>query len=514
MASPSPHLHILIFFTFLVYTALAFDPTAAPRPNRPPVPRNDNESDFVNPIKRPILVGRRQIHIRVFARIPNFASETVPGSSFPSKLVGMTYFGRDLYVTTSTAGALIYRVKPDGSVSQWADIARAVKRDTGRNVNCETTQHGGLRGLAFPPDFAKTGLFYVSYMEDRPARNMRGIVYFSTPQPFSPIVADSVVVEFRFNRTRGAIVRGSYRTVIRIGLITKDHPIKQIAFQRNMLLIAHGDGALGSNPSPGGMNNDGLGKVLRIFPKRVGNMPYTVPSWNPWVGRSKYKDAIFAVGFRNPHNICVSKRHGIFVADVGRDNIEEVNIVKAGRNYGWGAREGTFVNLEEGGTLTGIVPLPRNDAMLGYTYPNIQIGHFQPEGGQIRWGIAIAATCPVESNSPLKNIFLYCNFGERGELYYSWVGAMKNAKTRGPPASLTQANVYRAKNIFFDHDGNPNTPPRKVDSLQGLIRADGKPTAKRVDIRMGTGPGGEIYLMSKATGSIYLVTSTVKGARI
>lgn len=366
--------------------------------------------------------------------------------------------------------------------------------------------------MAFPPDHQKTGLFYVSYMEDRP-ENPEDFVYLSRPKNDNPIVADSVVVEFKYDWKTHRILKGSYRTVIRIGLETKDHPIKQITFQGSTpyLLIGHGDGALGSNPSPGGMNNDGLGKILRIDPRKSGTKPYSIPPSNPWAKPgSAYMPELYAVGFRNPHNLCWSDRHNsLFVADVGRDNIEEVNVVIPGGNYGWGEREGTFVNLYDGGTISGIGPLPTDDAKNGYIYPAVQLGHYQPEGGQIRWGIAIAGACPVDAEgAELRGTYWYANFGERGELFYSWVGAMKRAKTTGKPSELTQATVYRARKIWFYKNGRDDKEPILVDSLVGLIKADGRGST-RVDARFGRGPGGEILIMSKVSGAIYMMMNSL-----
>lgn len=488
----------------LIQNAFGADPTFSPRRNTSRPPRATD--GFVNPIRRPILNGSRTVFIRKFSQLPMFVSPGVDRPPASSRIVGLTSFGDDIFVTTSTAGALIYRIRPDGSNMLWADVQAAVKRDTGRNINCETTQHGGLRGLAIPPGFSRSNMFYVSFMEDPPSDRSQ-FEYLTPPEP--SMVADSVVVEFKYDRVNQRIVPGSYRSVLRIGMTTKDHPIKQITFQRRLLLIGHGDGSVGSLPSPGGMNNDGFGKVLRIDPRQDGNRPYKIPASNPWVGKSEYLDEIYAVGFRNPHNICFSKKFGVFVADIGRDNIEEVNYVVPGENYGWGEREGTFVNLEQGGTLTGIDDLPEDDAKFGYTYPAVQVGHFQPEGGQIRWGLAIAGSCPIDNGSPLDRMYFYCNFGERGELFYSWVGAMRSARTKGAPSELTQANTYRVRRMFFDHDNDPSTPPKPISSLIDLIREDGWPTAFRVDARFGRGPRGEIYITSKTTGAIYQITNSL-----
>lgn len=472
-------------------------------PNRDPLNETEEERrQFVQSLNQNIYQGQLPIHIRHFASIPPFRNQA-------SRIVGIVSFGSSLYITTSTSGGYIYRINPAGYVSLWMNVQERMLTDSGRNLNCDSAQHGGVRGVAFPEYYWRTGLFYVSAMEDRP-KDPENFKYFSGPE--STKNPDSVVLEFRYNFTAGKVQAGSYRTVLRIGNPVNDHTIKQMAFDGNLLLIGHGDGSRGSSPLNGGMNNDGLGKIFRINPLRQHLDSYRVPADNPFVGDARYKDELYAVGLRNPHNICVSKSHGTFVTDAGRDNVEEVNMLKAGANYGWFAREGTFVHLQQGGTGIGIDKLPADDAKYGYTYPVVQLGHLAPRGKSL-FGQALAGSCPIENSSPLRGIFMYANFAEGGELYYSWVGMMKKAVTKGPPNTLTQARVYNTS-IFFDHDKNPSTPPLKLPNLRAVIRADTTPNARRVDLRFGRGPKGEIYFSSKANGRIYVITSTLPGAPI
>lgn len=420
----------------------------------------------------------------------------------------MTAWKNDLYVATSTSGAFIYKVTAAGKVSLWCEVQKIVKFVTGNDVDCVNSQHGGVRGVAFPPDHDKTGLFYVSYLELQP-KNRSRYKYFT--KPFNTNVADSIVAEFKYNKWTKKVQFNYFRYVIRISNLDYDHPIKQIAFQGNRLLIGHGDGSRGSVPKEGGMKNNALGKILRIIPKKKGNLPYTIPWDNPFRNTNRYRDEIYAVGLRNPHNICVS-RHGIFVTDAGRDNVEEVNIIKPGKNYGWQEREGTFVHLKIGGTLIGIKPLPKDDAKFKYTYPSVQVPHWAPKGEKI-FGQALAGSCPIDNGSPLQGRFLYANFAEDGQLYYSFTKDMLRAKTEGPPKSLTQATIFVASLIYFDHDNNPNTPPIKVKTLRDVVRADGKAKSNRVDLRFGRGPKGQIYWSSKITGRIYVITSSLPWAK-
>lgn len=484
--------------------AAAFEITNKPPQRRTPKP-GVSPMPLVNPLPLAPRPGKKEIHVRRFSAIPDF-------KNIGSKLVGLTPWKDDLYVSTSTSGGYIYKVTSDGVASLWFNVANRLKAETGRILDCRSGIHGGVRGIAFPPDFEKTGLFYISLMEERP-KDYQNYTYFSdVANGANHDEPDSVVVEWRYNFAKKKPFWKSYRTVMRIGVPKLDHPIKQIVFQGKLLLIAHGDASTQQAVGGGGLRDDGLGKIIRINPKRRGKFPYRIPRGNPYIGNPVYKDELYAVGFRNPHNVCYSRRSGIYVTDVGRDNIEEVNIIKAGGSYGWPAREGTFVHLTKGGTGLGIgvEPLPADDAKFGYIYPNVQIGHFAPRGKKI-YGQALAGSCPIENGSPLSGIFLYANFAEGGELYYSWINQMKKAVVTGPPDTLRQARVFNTS-ILFDHDGDVRTPPIEVRTLRDVIAADGERKPKRVDMRFGVGSQGQIYWTSKKNGAIYLITSSVPGA--
>ena len=73
------------------------------------------------------------------------------------------------------------------------------------------------------------------------------------------------------------------------------------------------------------------------------------------------------------------------MAEVGRGNIEEINIIEPGANYGWSRREGTFVHIG-GGLVNGVTALPANDADNDFTYPAAQFGHDGVIGDTFRSG--------------------------------------------------------------------------------------------------------------------------------
>lgn len=402
----------------------------------------------------------------------------------------------------------MYRINARGIARLYFNVTDGIQRSTGRALSVTNAVHGGVRSIAFHPSYFRTGLFYTAVMEERPV-DESNVRYLSKPPAGQMRAnADSVVIEWKFNFSRRAVDLMSYRQVLRIGMPVLDHPIKQMVFAGNKLFIGHGDGSFQSATTGGGQANDGLGKVIRILPRKFGNLPYKIPNENPFRNNPRFLDELFAVGFRNPHNLCFSKKHGLFVTDAGRDNVEEINIVKAGRNYGWSDREGQFVHLEVGGTITGVAKLPPNDLKFNYTYPNAVVGHRSVEGDRFN-GQAVAGSCPIENGSELKGIFLYANFPNTGEVYYSFTAAMKRAVVTGKVGNLRRASTYRAR-IFFDDDRDEKTPLRELENLRDVVRIElGVPNLNRVDLRFGRGSKGEIYWSSKASGRVYLITSSV-----
>eukprot|EP00177_Eucheuma_denticulatum_P005560 GFKZ01010106.1.p1 GENE.GFKZ01010106.1~~GFKZ01010106.1.p1 ORF type:complete len:494 (-),score=39.64 GFKZ01010106.1:74-1555(-) len=440
------------------------------------------------PTPPPILQSSQVVNTRELAQIPNdfgtpkiVCIKPIPGST-------------DLAVCSLRK---IWRVKQDGSVSLFLDVASAFEQATGRGLNIENTAHGGVRSIAFHPSFPRTGLFYLSAMENRP-REPEQFQYLSDVR--NPIGADSVVVEMRWRN--GRVRPESYRLLFRVGMEVFDHPIKQMEFRGRNLYIGHGDGSEQSSTAGGGLNNDALGKVLRINPLRSADGAYRIPARNRFPSRNRpgMPAEVFALGFRNPHHLCFSTNGSLFVADAGRDNREEVNLVKNGRNYGWSRREGTCEHLEGGGIQTGVNELRGRD---NFEYPVAEFAHIGRIGAGFI-GVAIAGGCPVENGSPMAGKYWYSDFPVSGELYYSQLEDMWGAKTRGPARLLTKARTYRVR-IRFQN--------RVFDNLHEVITSEARYRDRsRVDVRFGRGHGGELYWSSKGNGKVYVFTSSLSSS--
>ncbi len=160
-----------------------------------------------------------------------------------------------------------------------------------------------------------------------------------------------------------------------------NHNAGMLAFgpDRN-LYIALGDGGaandVGNGHTPGVGNaqdtTNVLGSILRIDPdgNNSANGQYGIPASNPFVGTANVPGEIFANGFRNPFRFSFDGDR-LITADVGQNNIEEVDLVTGGGNYGWHLKEGTFrfdpVNGSVSNDLTGL-PAGLIDPVLQYDH--------------------------------------------------------------------------------------------------------------------------------------------------
>ncbi len=436
----------------------------------------------------------------------------------------------DRFFAIDDIGGKIYEIDQSGTeatATEFLDVGAAISEATDREMNTDSLFHGGLRGVAFHPEFSSNGLFYTTVMEDRPA-NPNPNDYLSDAA--DPVEGDGVLVEWQADPNTGEVDPASYRQIFRVGIPVYDHPIKQLAFNPfselgdvdyGLLYIGHGDGSIRSATAGGGLNNDALGKVLRIDPRPSGGQEFTIPDDNPFVGDPSMLDAVYSLGHRNPHHLSFAEDDAgavhLLVAEAGRDNVEEVNVVVAGANYGWSDREGTFVHLKNSeGLVTGVAELPDDDAENGFTYPAVQFGH-QGEVGAGFGGQAIAGGFVVDNGSELSGQYFFSDFPLTGDIYHSTFADMTSAVTtldpddpeRDAPGDLTQAEISRVS-IVFDTDRDPATAPVDRDHPRDVF--DDSPNysdTTRADVRIGQGPGGEMYISSKKNGTIYLVVNSL-----
>ena len=211
----------------------------------------------------------------------------------------------------------------------------------------------GLLGMAFHPNYAANGKFYVNYT----------------------IGSTTRISEFTVSGDPDRANAASERILLEIGQPFSNHNGGMLLFDQNgYLLIPTGDGGGGGDPDERAQNPfDLLGKVLRIdVNSTAGGKQYSIPPGNPYGGGGGAPE-VYMLGVRNPWRVALDAGN-LYVADVGQSAREEVTIVGAGRagaNLGWDTWEGT--NCYEGPCTTS-----------GFVFPLIEYSH--PAGCSITGG--------------------------------------------------------------------------------------------------------------------------------
>lgn len=457
----------------------------------------------------------------------------------------------------------------------------------------------GLLGMCFHPDFANVGApgyrcFYVNYTA------------FGTHPTLNPVGAGgstnsvTVIAEYKVSLTNPDVADpASARIVLTYGQPQSNHNGGQIEFGPDgYLYIASGDGG-GANDNPLGHTEGSggasagrvsgtlgngqdrrtlLGKILRIDPLGT-NGPggtYGIPASNPFVGQTQdlpgtdldgpIRGEIYAYGMRNPWRFSFDSNFGgaarMICADVGQLDVEEIDFITSGGNYGWRMKEGTVdfdtisayggsppgtvapvaqyahptttIGGGSHGTLPGTETMQRLGASItgGYVYRGSAIPALQGKylfadyavggitvGGGILLGLEETSpgvfalnSGPLNVHNPLPSTArIYC-FGvdEHGEMYFatkttSGVLLLDGGKPAGTIYKI-QSVTNATENIFADRDntmfqGSNNSNGRGAHLYAGLTGAAGGESLRRALIRFPTSaiPAGATLTSASVT---------------
>ncbi|MDQ3719332.1 MAG: PQQ-dependent sugar dehydrogenase, partial [Actinomycetota bacterium] len=278
--------------------------------------------DVPSVVRRLCLLALPALLAGVFSAPASAAVDRVPVGTFTNPIFLLSPPGDTarLFVV-ERAGKV--RISQDGATlpTPFLDISAGVS----------TAGEGGLLSLAFPPDYATSGLFYLYY----------------TP------TADTIrIAEGRRDPANPDRALSALRRVIDVPHPTNlNHYGGQLQFDRSgRLYVFTGDGGGGGDPQRNARNlSSTLGKVLRIDPRGARDGEYSIPADNPFAGQAGRRGEIWSYGLRNPYRGSFDRVTGdLTIGDVGQAAYEEIDLHPrssgAGRgvDFGWNACEGTF----------------------------------------------------------------------------------------------------------------------------------------------------------------------------
>jgi uncharacterized repeat protein (TIGR03806 family) len=338
-------------------------------------------------------------------------------------------------------GGIIHRFDIDAQVA-----STAIMLDISSQVLFSGEQ--GLLGMAFHPDFANNGFFYIHYSASNPRR--------------------SVISRFTYNSQTGAVSAGSEFILLQVNQPFGNHNAGSLAFGPDAkLYITFGDGGSGGDPDDNAQNlGTLLGSILRIDVDT--GSPYDIPSDNPFVGATGVREEIWAYGFRNPYRLSFDRLTGtLWAGDVGQVDREEIDIVQSGGNYGWRVFEGTQPFASSQNTPPNAVftaPVIDYDRSLGnaviggYVYrgaalPTLRGAYVYGDFGSGRiWSLLYNGT-QVVSNTEIANVANLTSFGEdnNAELYaVSGSGSIFRFTETGGGTGNTAPLLLSQTGIFTD----------------------------------------------------------------
>ena len=387
--------------------------------------------------------------------IPEFAS----GFTDPVEIVN----AGDARLFVVQQGGAIRIVNPDGTIKPNNFLTLTTS-------TISTGSERGLLGLAFHPQYATNGFFYINY-----TRNGDGATVVSrySVNPNNPDVALTtgtpiLVIPQPFSNHNGGTIRFGPDGYLYIGM---------------------GDGGSGGDPGNRAQNiNENLGKMLRIdVNTTTGNLLYGIPSDNPYGIGIAGNDEIWAIGVRNPWKFSFDNLTGdLWIGDVGQNAVEEINHVSstdAALNYGWKCYEANSVYTTNCAVPTTTYTFPvatythtgGNCSITGgyvyngATYPNMQGKYFFADYCVNRIGMVNTTTNALTYSATFPGGNYYTSFGldVNGELYVAASGTGKIHRITDSSLSTQSFNK-----LGFSIAPNPATSEFFVKMTNGNFPAE------------------------------------------
>jgi glucose/arabinose dehydrogenase len=448
---------------------------------------------------------KKLLSLSLLAIAQQVFSQTIVIQQFASGFsspVGIEHPANDTRLFIVQQGGLVRILNTNGTINATPFINLSSVITTAGNEQ-------GLLGLAFHPNYAANGQFFVNY-----TRSSDGA---------------TVIAKYTVNTANPNIAQTTGTILMTIAQPFSNHNGGCIRFGPDgYLYIGMGDGGSAGDPGNRAQNKlENLGKMLRID---VDNpalpLNYGIPSTNPYVGIAG-NDEIWAIGLRNPWKFSFNRLNGdLWIADVGQNIIEEINKVVAplptGLNFGWKCYEGNSVYSTTGcpsvSTLTqpfaqythsgtGGCSITGGYVYTGTLYPNLIGKYIFADYCNNKIGVVNSAG--VISFSTVFTGTNFTSFGEdiNGEIYV--VGGSNGIVYRVVDSSLANTSFEKsgfsiypnpAKEEFFVKN-NQNDPISKIE----LFDLTGK-----LLLNQNIESSEKSISTSDFGAGIYMVTATTK----
>ena len=362
------------------------------------------------------------------AQSPATPSPAAPEANWDLAATGVTFedvasgLSNPLWITSPPDDSRLFVVEQTGTIRIIQD--GQLLPDPFLDVSDRITNQGteqGLLGLAFHPEYASNGAFYIYYTDTEGTVTVSRFTVTDDPNVADPAseVVQLTQAEPYPNHNGGAILFGP----------------------DGYLYLGVGDGGSAGDPQGNGQNlGTWLGKVLRIDPDpaaAAGATQYAIPADNPFVDTPDALPEIWADGLRNPWRVSFDMATGdLWIADVGQDQWEEVDHAPAGspggENYGWSIREGAHCFKAEScdteGLTDPVVEYSHSEGVSvtgGYVYHGTALPDlvgtylYADYGTGLLWGLRPAGDGTYVASAPIETGFNITSFGQGndGEVY-------------------------------------------------------------------------------------------------
>jgi len=471
-----------------------------------------------NPLPAPVEKRGLAVEIRDLVQLPDTRSMLAAGQDVNPAGWARIQFVRDLpdgrrFVNDSRG--IFYLLDKDNKPTVYANVAEAFPFAIYNRLE------SGFIGFTFHPEFAKNGLFYTVHSERAPGNPAKPNF---VPPGFTAADATwhNVITEWHATNPSASTFQGTRRELLRVAHMVQNltHPFGAVEFNPTArpgsedygllytsgsdLGFSNGGGDRANNPGQTQRLDSVVGAILRIDPRRPslsrgtkGLGDYTIPMANRFAGDGDPKTLgeIFAYGFRNTHRMSWDADGTMFGSDIGMDNVEEVNIIHNGGNYGWMKREGIFENGigRPGGALNQLyeLPAPILDGLKRdeFIYPVAMYDH--DEGQAIAAGFTYNGMIRV-----LRGKFVFGDV-QRGRIFVADTAALKKADDGVP---RTVAPIEEVQLFVRDAKGT-----RTDVTFQELVDKTMGTKLPRADLHISRGRDGELFVTSRQDGMIRML---------